>query len=153
MNKIAIHVDSLGKRYRIGARERYHTMRDRLTNALNAPARWLSSNGAEASRSGPNHFWALRNVSFELKEGEVLGLIDRNGAGKTPLLKILSRVTKLRYKQTVIGPPWAVLQPVMAMHAFSLFFRQAGEPTINQVNPRFDTRDSGPNRQFHLRRS
>jgi ABC-type polysaccharide/polyol phosphate transport system ATPase subunit len=153
MNKIVIHVDSLGKRYRIGARERYHTMRDSLTNALTVPARWFSSNGAGALRKGPNYFWALRNVSFELKEGELLGLIGRNGAGKTPLLKILSRLTKLRYKQTVIGAPWAVLQPVMVMHAFSLSLRQACEPTIDQINPRFDARDRGPNRQFQLRRS
>jgi lipopolysaccharide transport system ATP-binding protein len=87
MAETVIHAEGLGKRYRVGERERYLALRDVLTRALIAPMR-------RGPRRAPDYLWALRDVSFDISRGEVVGLIGRNGAGKTTLLKLLARITR-----------------------------------------------------------
>jgi lipopolysaccharide transport system ATP-binding protein len=92
MAQVAIRVEHLSKQYRIGAgRPSYRTFREALIEGVTAPVRHLR--GLSANGEGQT-IWALRDVSFEVKQGEVLGIIGRNGAGKSTLLKILSRITE-----------------------------------------------------------
>ncbi len=100
MTALAVNVDNIGKKFEIGAaRSSNDTLRDALVNVIKSPLKRLQGN----AQSNTDDFWALRNISFDVKHGEVIGLVGRNGAGKSTLLKILSRITEPTEGRAVIN--------------------------------------------------
>jgi lipopolysaccharide transport system ATP-binding protein len=92
MSEIAVRVEGLGKRYKLGPAERYRNLRDTLADTFTAPFRWFRR--GRSADAAEQIFWALKDISFDVQRGDVIGIIGRNGAGKSTLLKVLSRITE-----------------------------------------------------------
>ncbi|HZL34519.1 MAG TPA: ABC transporter ATP-binding protein [Tepidisphaeraceae bacterium] len=90
MGPLAIRATNLGKRYRIGESSRYKTLRESLASMVQFGNR---KGGGPGTNPPERSIWALRDVCFEVQQGEVVAVIGRNGAGKSTLLKVLSRIT------------------------------------------------------------
>jgi lipopolysaccharide transport system ATP-binding protein len=91
MGDIAIKIENVSKEYKIGLAKPHNTLGEQMADGFKS---LFGLNGHRQRSHQSDRIWALKNVSFEVKKGDVVGIIGRNGAGKSTLLKILSRITE-----------------------------------------------------------
>ena len=109
MNKIVIKVENLGKRYNIGSNQKSTTIRDGLVN--------FSFKNIFNKPEPEENFWALKDVGFQVREGEILGVIGANGSGKSTLLKIISQITPpTEGKVEIVGRVASLLEVGTGFH-------------------------------------
>jgi lipopolysaccharide transport system ATP-binding protein len=118
MTDLAIRVDGLSKCYSIGSKPRgYQTFREAITNVASKSLQFVRKGGRSEEKETINDMWAVKDVSFEVKRGDVVGIIGSNGAGKSTLLKVLSRITEpTRGYADIYGRVGALLEVGTGFH-------------------------------------
>jgi lipopolysaccharide transport system ATP-binding protein len=114
--KPIIEVTNLSKKYKYGESQPYYTLRDTLTGLVRAPFHLLNKKQKQINLN-KNEFWALNNISFKVNRGEAMGIVGHNGAGKSTILKILSRITPpTKGKITLRGRVGSLLEVGTGFH-------------------------------------